>query len=197
MDKTTLERLRQFAGAISRATNSFIIRKAQDLQKHGDHDQSTHGTGSQYDEGPAEAEGPRSQPRESEEKPERERDIFVEVPKGKDDPDDFEAPEGPKQHPLSDKERETYWTHRDRGSKHGDALREATKKSTEFGDLTKYIRHEGDKWTVYSESGKPMGTYDSEAGAKERLRNIEYFKHRKGMIESLRDAVSKLSQRRI
>src|SRR3990167_730193 len=43
MDKAILERLRQFAGAINRATNSLIIRKAQDLQKHpGDHDQAVH-----------------------------------------------------------------------------------------------------------------------------------------------------------
>src|SRR3990170_2971555 len=43
MDKATLERLRQFAGAISRATNSLIVRKAQDLQKHPGHDdQSVH-----------------------------------------------------------------------------------------------------------------------------------------------------------
>jgi hypothetical protein len=39
-----------------------------------------------------------------------------------------------------------------------------------------YIRHEGNKYVVYSHSGKHMGTYDSEAGAKHRLQQIEYFK---------------------
>lgn len=35
------------------------------------------------------------------------------------------------------------------------------------------------KWTVYSEKGRPMGTYDSLSGAKKRLNQIEYFKHNK------------------
>lgn len=36
------------------------------------------------------------------------------------------------------------------------------------------------KYVVKSESGKPMGTYATEAEAKARLRQIEYFKHKKG-----------------
>ena len=42
----------------------------------------------------------------------------------------------------------------------------------------KEIRHEGDKWVVYSEDGtKKLGEYDTEEEAKKRLRQIEYFKH--------------------
>ena len=59
--------------------------------------------------------------------------------------------------------------------------------SLEGRDLTKYIRREGGKWTVYSEAGKPMGTYDTEAGAKHRLQQIEYFKHVKKGMETLRE----------
>lgn len=41
-----------------------------------------------------------------------------------------------------------------------------------------YIRQLGEKkFRVYSEKGKNMGTYKSRAGAKKRLRDIEYFKH--------------------
>lgn len=60
-----------------------------------------------------------------------------------------------------------------------DTQDEDDNKSVMGGDLTKYIKHEGDTWTVYSESGKPMGSYDSEDGAKKRLGQIEYFKHTK------------------
>ncbi|MBI3014014.1 MAG: hypothetical protein HYY65_02880, partial [Candidatus Tectomicrobia bacterium] len=42
MDKTTLDELRHLAGIASRSL-AEMIRKAHDLQKHGDHDQSTHG----------------------------------------------------------------------------------------------------------------------------------------------------------
>lgn len=41
------------------------------------------------------------------------------------------------------------------------------------------IRHEGSKWVVYSQNGKPLGTYDTKADAEERLRQVEYFKHQK------------------
>lgn len=34
------------------------------------------------------------------------------------------------------------------------------------------------KYRVYSEKGKNLGTYDSHAGAKKRLRQVEFFKHR-------------------
>lgn len=72
-------------------------------------------------------------------------------------------------------------------------------KSVEEFDLVKYIRHEGDQWTVYSEAGKPMGTYDSEAGAKKRLQQIEYFKHRKSIddIRNLGASLTKTETQRI
>jgi len=35
------------------------------------------------------------------------------------------------------------------------------------------------RWTVFSEKGKPMGTYNSHKAAKKRLRQIEFFKHKK------------------
>jgi hypothetical protein len=34
-------------------------------------------------------------------------------------------------------------------------------------------------YRVVSESGRNMGTYKDEEGAKKRLRQIEYFKHKK------------------
>ena len=48
------------------------------------------------------------------------------------------------------------------------------------GSLNKeaHIRHEDGKWVIYSHDyKKKLGTYDSEAEAKKRLRQIEYFKH--------------------
>jgi len=46
--------------------------------------------------------------------------------------------------------------------------------------IAKIRKHVGkNKWTVYSEKGKSMGTYNSESAAKKRLRQIEYFKHLK------------------
>lgn len=43
------------------------------------------------------------------------------------------------------------------------------------------IRKEKNKnlYTVYSESGKRMGTYKTKKEAKKRLQQIEYFKHKK------------------
>lgn len=41
------------------------------------------------------------------------------------------------------------------------------------------IKKEGSKYCVYSESGKRMGEYATEAEAKARLRQIEMFKHMK------------------
>jgi hypothetical protein len=34
------------------------------------------------------------------------------------------------------------------------------------------------KWRVFSEKGKNLGTFDSQTGAKNHLREVEYFKHR-------------------
>lgn len=38
------------------------------------------------------------------------------------------------------------------------------------------IRKVGSKWKVMSESGKVLGTYDTEEEAKKRLQQIEMFK---------------------
>lgn len=47
-------------------------------------------------------------------------------------------------------------------------------------DVKAYIRKTPNKneWCAYSESGRNMGCYPSEAGAKKRLQQIEYFKHK-------------------
>ncbi len=43
------------------------------------------------------------------------------------------------------------------------------------------IVREGGKYVVVSETtGRRFGTYDTLAAAKERLRQIEFFKHAKG-----------------
>lgn len=41
----------------------------------------------------------------------------------------------------------------------------------------RYIKHEGSKWNVYSESGKKLGSHDNEADAKKQLAAIEASKH--------------------
>ena len=46
--------------------------------------------------------------------------------------------------------------------------------------LNKFIRHEGGKWVVHSESGnRTMGSYGTRAEAVHRLQQVEYFKHKK------------------
>lgn len=47
------------------------------------------------------------------------------------------------------------------------------------GVLEESIKHEGSKWTVYSQDGKLLGSYDTEDAAKERLGQIERFKKMK------------------
>jgi hypothetical protein len=50
----------------------------------------------------------------------------------------------------------------------------------EENEMNETIRHEDDKWVIYSKDGsKKLGTYDTEKDAKKRLRQIEYFKHMK------------------
>jgi hypothetical protein len=45
--------------------------------------------------------------------------------------------------------------------------------------LDEYVRKIGDdKWRVYSEKGKNLGTYNSQAGAKKRLQQVHYFKNK-------------------
>jgi hypothetical protein len=41
------------------------------------------------------------------------------------------------------------------------------------------IRKVKDGYRVESEKGRNMGTYDNKDDAKKRLRQIEYFKHKK------------------
>jgi hypothetical protein len=51
-------------------------------------------------------------------------------------------------------------------------------KKTESKPINETIRHEGEKWNIYSKDGsKRLGSYDTETAAKKRLRQIEYFKH--------------------
>lgn len=38
------------------------------------------------------------------------------------------------------------------------------------------VRREGDKFVVYSESGRRFGAYPTEEAAKKRLGQMEYFK---------------------
>jgi hypothetical protein len=45
--------------------------------------------------------------------------------------------------------------------------------------LLEFIRREGSQYVVRSEKGKNMGKFDTKAAAKNRLRQIEYFKHAK------------------
>jgi len=42
------------------------------------------------------------------------------------------------------------------------------------------IRKKGSKYVILSESGKVLGTYATREEALKRLRQIEYFKHKKG-----------------
>jgi len=41
------------------------------------------------------------------------------------------------------------------------------------------IRKKGSQYQVRSKSGKNLGTYKSKAGAKKRLAQVEYWKHKK------------------
>lgn len=41
------------------------------------------------------------------------------------------------------------------------------------------IRKQGSKYVVLSEGGKRLGTYSTKEQAKKRLRQVEYFKHKK------------------
>lgn len=43
-------------------------------------------------------------------------------------------------------------------------------------------------WQVQSESGRPMGTYATKGEAQERLRQVEYFKHRGDVVR--RDVIT-------
>jgi len=89
----------------------------------------------------------------------------------------------------------------------------AVESVTKSEDVEKFIRHEGSKWTVHAESGKSLGSYGTKEEAITRLRQIEYFKHKKfddqkdlvkyivttfspvkkGVVDVLRTAVSSLA----
>ena len=43
--------------------------------------------------------------------------------------------------------------------------------------LLEIVKKEGKQWVVRSEKGKNLGKFSSEAAAKNRLRQVEYFKH--------------------
>ena len=60
-----------------------------------------------------------------------------------------------------------------------DSLKSLFSSNTESNFLKiAYIRKlPNGKYRVFSEKGKNMGTYDSKSGAKNRLRQVEYFKH--------------------
>ena len=49
-------------------------------------------------------------------------------------------------------------------------------------DLVEKIVKKGSQWQVQSEKGKNMGTYDTKQEAEERLRQVEYFKHKNESI---------------
>ncbi|MBN1321239.1 MAG: hypothetical protein JXA87_10415, partial [Thermoleophilia bacterium] len=52
------------------------------------------------------------------------------------------------------------------------------KRATE--SVEKVIKHEGDKWVIYSQDGtKALGTYDTKKEASDRLAEIERFKKEK------------------
>ena len=53
------------------------------------------------------------------------------------------------------------------------------KKNIHFSEsLVEKIVKKGSQWQVQSEKGKNMGTYDTKQEAEERLRQVEYFKHK-------------------
>jgi hypothetical protein len=49
----------------------------------------------------------------------------------------------------------------------------------------RYIRKQGEKWVVYSEAGKELGSHDSEEDAKKQLAAIEANKHKDGEGRSI------------
>lgn len=62
-------------------------------------------------------------------------------------------------------------------------------------EVEKYIRHVGDKWKVFSEAGKVLGTHDSKESAAQQLAAIEANKPKKQAtakeLKALRAAVDK------
>lgn len=46
------------------------------------------------------------------------------------------------------------------------------------------IKKEKGKYTVYSSSGRPFGSYDTKEEAEKRLKQIEMFKHIRAKLKS-------------
>lgn len=64
------------------------------------------------------------------------------------------------------------------------SIRELEKYSKEFYvfsgfEKISFIKKYKGKWQVVSKKGKPLGTYDTKEDAEKRLRQIEFFKHKK------------------
>jgi len=73
---------------------------------------------------------------------------------------------------------------------------EILKQSNQYYSLIclSYIRQIGkNKWRVYSRKGKNMGTFSSKQKAKERLRQIEYFKRVKSAAKESTESIIDLS----
>jgi hypothetical protein len=52
-------------------------------------------------------------------------------------------------------------------------------------ELKEVIKHEGNKWVLYSHDGlKKLGEFDSEEDAKKRERQIQFFKHQESEVPS-------------
>jgi len=68
--------------------------------------------------------------------------------------------------------------------------------SEEKESMTEVIKHEDDKWVLYSSDGsKKLGEFDSEEDAIKREKQIQYFKHQESDIkESLRQRHSEIIQ---
>jgi Domain of unknown function (DUF6321) len=55
----------------------------------------------------------------------------------------------------------------------------------EVEQVDEVVRKEGSKYVVRSQEGKNLGKFDTEAGAKKRLRQVEYFKHTNEEVEQI------------
>lgn len=62
--------------------------------------------------------------------------------------------------------------------KRGGVLGVARRWMARRADCEMTIKKEGSRYVVRSESGKNLGKSSTKAGAKKRLRQVEYFKHK-------------------
>ena len=72
-----------------------------------------------------------------------------------------------------------------------DELKKAGIKKEEVEQVDEVVRKEGEKYVVRSHKGKNLGKYDTQAAAKKRLRQVEYFKSVKEEVITERGADSK------